>query len=139
VETQTRRRAVLALVWAVVVVAWCVAAFVAFGLTMLVPCGGDGGQPYAAPASPAGEYCRAVESYFEGGEPDELTTALVYLSPVAVLVLLGAIAVWRRSGMLTVVFAVLAFSAIAVHVALAISLPNRCEPHNESDARCAHY
>ena len=33
----------------------------------------------------------------------------------------------------------IAFSAIAIHVALAFSLPNRCEPRNESDPRCAHY
>lgn len=129
----------LVFAWTLVVVAWCFVAFVAFGLTMVVPCGGDGGQPYAAPASPAGEYCRAVESYFESGEPGELTTALVYLSPVAVLVLLGAIAVWRRRARLMLIFGVLAFSAIAVHVALAFSLPNRCEPDNESNPRCEHY
>jgi hypothetical protein len=127
------------LVWAVVVVAWCFAAFVAFGLTMVVPCGGDGGQPYAAPASPAGRYCNAIESYFESGEPGETTTALVHLSPVALLVALGAFAVWRRSVRLTVAFAALAFSAIAVHVALAFSLPNRCTPGTETAAGCDHY
>jgi hypothetical protein len=30
------------------------------GITSLGPCGGDGGSPYAAPASPAGRYCDAT-------------------------------------------------------------------------------
>lgn len=120
-------------------IAWCVTAFVAFGLTMVVPCGGDGGQPYAAPASPAGEYCGAVEGYFESGEPGEVTTALVYLSPVAVLVALGAIGVWLGSARVLLAIATLAFLAVALHVALAFSLPNRCSPDDESTMSCQHY
>jgi hypothetical protein len=139
VTTFRRRRAILGLAWTLVVIAWCVTAFVAFGLTMVVPCGGDGGQPYAAPASPAGEYCGAVEGYFESGEPGEVTTALVYLSPVAVLVALGAIGVWLGSARVLLAIATLAFLAVALHVALAFSLPNRCSPDDESTMSCQHY
>ena len=138
-RSQPRHRAVLAAAWAGVVLAWCASGFVAFGLTMLAPCGGDGGQPYAAPASPAGRYCTSVERFFESGEPGELTTALVYLSPVALLVALGAIGIWRRSGRLLVAIGVLAFAAIVLHVALAFSLPNRCSPGTSSLSGCHHY
>jgi hypothetical protein len=103
------------------------------------PCGGDGGSPYAAPASPAGQYCRGVEGYFESGEPGELTTALVYLSPVALLVALGAIAVWLRSARLMLAMGTLAFAALVPHVALAFSLPNRCSPDDPSISGCHHY
>jgi hypothetical protein len=136
---QRRRRAVLATIWALFVVAWCFAAFVAFGATMLVPCGGDGGQPYAAPDSPAGRYCTSIEDYFESGEPGELTTALVYLSPVGILVAFGAVGVWRRSARFLVAAAALALGAIGVHVALAFSLPNRCSPDDPTAIRCEHY
>jgi hypothetical protein len=134
-----QRRSVLALVWILVVAAWCMAAVVAFGLTSLVPCGGDGGQPNAAPASPAGRYCTSVERFFESGEPGELTTALMYLSPVAFLLGLGAIGVWRRSGRALVGIGALAFSAIVLHVGLAFSLENRCSPDDESISGCQHY
>ena len=125
--------------WILFLIVWCMAAISALGLTSLVPCGGDGGQPYAAPASPAGRYCRSVDDYFESGEPGELTTALVYLSPVAVLLVLGAIGVWQRSGRALLIVGVLAVSAIGLHVALAFSLPNRCSPDNPSLSGCHHY
>jgi hypothetical protein len=53
-----------------------------------------------------------------------LTTALVYLSPVALLVALGAIAGWLRSARLMLAMWTLAFAALVPHVALAFSLPN---------------
>jgi hypothetical protein len=133
------RRPVLALAWLLFVIAWCFSAFIGLGLTTLVPCGGDGGQPYAAPASPAGRYCTSVERYLESGEPGEVTTALVYLSPVALLVTLGAIGVWRRSGRMLLALAALAISAIVLHMALAFSLDNRCSPDSPSISGCEHY
>jgi hypothetical protein len=138
-RTHRRRRPLLALAWIAVVIAWSASAVVAFGLTSLVPCGGDGGSPYAAPASPAGRYCTSIEDYLEAGEPGEVTTALVYLTPVALLVALGAIGVWSRSVRLLLAIGVLAFSAIALHVALAFSLPNRCSPDDETISSCQHY
>ena len=134
-----RRRSTFALIWVLVVAAWCVAAFVALGATSLVPCGGDGGQPYAAPASPAGRYCTSVERFFESGEPGELTSASVFLAPVLLLLGLGAIGVWRRSGRALLVIGALAFSAVVLHVALAFSLANRCSPDNPSISGCHHY
>jgi hypothetical protein len=42
---------------AVTFVALLVAAFSSAAYTDLVTCGGDGGSPFAAPASPRGRYC----------------------------------------------------------------------------------
>ena len=134
-----RSRPGLAVAWSVVVLAWCVSAFVALGVTSLVPCGGDGGSPYAAPASPAGRYCTSIRDYFNSGEPGEVTTAIVYLSPVALLVFVGGIGVYVRSGRFLAVAGGLAFAAIALHVVLAFSLENRCSPDDPSISSCQHY
>jgi hypothetical protein len=134
-----RSRPGLAVAWTLVVLAWCAAAFVALGVTSLVPCGGDGGSPYAAPASPAGRYCTSIEDYFESGEPGELTTALVYFSPVALLLFLGGIGVYVRSARFLAVTGALAFAAIVLHVALAFSLENRCSSDNQVISSCQHY
>jgi hypothetical protein len=138
VEPPTRR-CTLALSWAAFVVVWIVAALFALTFTGLGPCGGDGGSPYAAPASPAGRYCDAADSYFESGEPGELTTALVYLSPVGALIALGAIGVGRRSRSLLLAGAALATAILVVHVGLAFSLRGRCVPDAESRPGCQHY
>jgi hypothetical protein len=139
VDTRFERRSILVGAWAAFMVAWLASAFLVLGLTALVPCGGDGGSPYAAPASPAGRYCETVDAYFSSGEPGELTTALVYLWPVAALGGLGAWGVWkRRTGML-VAIAVLAVAVLAVHLVLSFTLRNRCVPDDPSVPGCAHY
>ncbi len=133
------RRTALALLWGGFVFVWIIGAAFALTLTGLGPCGGDGGSPYAAPASPAGRYCGAGDSYFDSGEPGELTTALVYLWPVTLLVGLGALGVWCRSRRLLVGTAVLALTILVVHVILAYNLPDRCTPDDPSRPGCAHY
>jgi hypothetical protein len=133
------RRTILAAAWAAFMIVWLASAFVVLGLTAVVPCGGDGGQPYAAPASPAGRYCETVDAYFSSGEPGELTTAVVYLWPVAALAGLGAWGVWKwRAGML-VAIAVLAVAVLAVHLVLSFTLRDRCVPDDPSVPACAHY
>jgi hypothetical protein len=128
-----------AAVWAAFLVAWvCVAVF-ALGFVRLGPCGGDGGSPNAAPASPAGQYCRAWDTYFNSGEPGEVTTALVWLWPLAALAAVGALGVWRHNARLLVVVAAVALLIPVVHVALAFSLNDRCSPDDESIPRCQHY
>jgi hypothetical protein len=134
-----RARGSLALAWACAIVAWCLCAVIALGATGLGPCGGDGGSPLAAPDSPAGRYCGSLDAYFDSGEPGELTTALVYLLPVALLVALGGLGVWRRSARVLLAIAILAFSLLAAYVALAFSLPNRCSPDDQSRSGCQHY
>src|SRR5918997_1254788 len=108
VGTRFEQRSILAAAWAAFMLVWLASAFVVLGLTAVVPCGGDGGQPYAAPASPAGRYCEAVDAYFNAGEPGEVTTALVYVWPVVALAGLGAWGVWKRRTGVLVATAVLA-------------------------------
>jgi hypothetical protein len=133
------RRSTLALGWTAFLIVWIIAAAFALTVAGLGPCGGDGGSPFAAPASPAGRYCDAVDSYLESGEPGELTTALVYLWPVLVLMCIGALGVWRRSRRLLLAVAALATTILAVHVGLALSLPDRCSSDDETRAGCGHY
>jgi hypothetical protein len=127
----------LALVWAAFLALWMFAGLLALMLTRGRGCGGDGGEPFAAPASPAGRYCDALHSYFTSGEPGELTTAIVVLAPVVVLVAVGGVAVWLRSSRLLFVSAVAVTLALVVHVALASSLPDRCSPDHETRPGCA--
>lgn len=133
------RRGVLAAAWVAFVATWVVTAFVSLGATFLGPCGGDGGSPYAAPASPAGRYCTAIDRYFDSGEPGEVTTALVYLWPVMALAAIGAWGVWARRSRLLLAIAVLAFAILAVHLSLAFTLRDRCSPDDPSIPGCAHY
>src|SRR5688500_10564046 len=92
---QPPSRSLLAIVWTAFVLVWGMAALLALTLTEVIACGGDGGSPYAAPASPAGRYCNAVDDYFSSGEPGELARALVYFWPLLVLGAVGAYGVWR--------------------------------------------
>jgi hypothetical protein len=136
---RSQRRTILAAAWAAFLVTWVASSFFVLGLTALVPCGGDGGSPYAAPASPAGRYCDAIDAYLGSGEPGELTTAIVYLWPVVALGALGAWGVWKRRGRMLVAVAVLAFAMLAVHLVLPFTLRDRCVPDDPSIPECAHY
>jgi hypothetical protein len=49
----------LGLAGAIILLALVGGAFVVAAGTAMVTCGGDGGSPYAAPASPRGQYCDA--------------------------------------------------------------------------------
>jgi hypothetical protein len=138
-ERVRRSRPALAITWVGFMLAWVAVAILALSATKLGPCGGDGGSPNAAPASPAGRYCDAVDAYLNSGEPGELTTALVYLWPVAALGLVGVYGVWRRRSRLLVAVAVLAFAVLVAHVALAMSLRDRCSPDDRSVPGCYHY
>jgi len=53
------RRPWLALTSALAVLLVLAVTFFSAGFTELLPCGGDGGSPYAAPASAAGRYCES--------------------------------------------------------------------------------
>jgi hypothetical protein len=134
-----RRRSVLAAGWGAFLVTWVVLVVLTLGITGLGPCGGDGGEPYAAPGSPAGQYCGAWDTYFDSGEPGELTTALVWFWPVTALAAVGAFGVWRRHTRLLVAVAALAFLLPVAHASLAFSLNDRCSPDDESIPRCEHY
>ena len=135
----SRRRSLLAAAWTAFVALWVASAFFSLALTALGPCGGDGGSPYAAPASPAGRYCESVSAYFEAGEPSEVTTALLYLWPVAALLAIGGWGVWTGRARTLAVVAALASAVLVVHVVLSFSLRDRCAPDDPTAPGCAHY
>jgi hypothetical protein len=119
---QPSSRSLLAIVWTAFVLVWAMAALIAVTLTAVLPCGSDGGSQ-AAPASPAGRYCNAVDDYFSSGEPGELTTALVYVWPLLVLAAVGVYGVWKCCKRLLVVVAAASSLLLILHVTLAFSLP----------------
>ncbi len=129
----------LAVAWAAFMIVWLASTFLVLGVTALGPCGGDGGSPYAAPASPAGRYCEVIDAYFSSGEPGELTTAVVYLWPVAALAGLGAWGVWKRRAGILLAISGLAFAVLAVHLGLSFTLRDRCVPNDPSIPGCAYY
>jgi hypothetical protein len=136
---QPSSRSLLAIVWTAFVLVWAMAALIAVSLTQVLACGGDGGSLYAAPESPAGRYCNAVEDYLGSGEAGELTTALVYVWPLLVLAAVGAYGTWKRWKGLLVVVAAASSLLLVVHVTLAFSLPNRCAPDDPARVGCEHY
>jgi nitrate reductase NapE component len=136
---QPSNRSLLAIVWTAFVLVWAMAALIAVSLTQVIPCGGGGGSPYAAPASPAGRYCNAVQGYFSSGEPGELMTAVVYVWPLLVLAAVGAYGVWKHWKRLLVAVAVASSVLLALHVTLAFSLPDRCAPDDPTRDGCRHY
>ena len=136
---QPSSRSLLAIVWTTFVLLWAMAALIALSLTQGIACGGGGGQSYAAPASPAGRYCNAVDDYFTSGGPKGLTTALVYVWPLLVLAAVGTYGVWRRWKRLLVAVAAAVSLLLVLHVTLAFSLPTRCSPDDPTIAGCQHY
>ena len=132
-------RSLLAIVWTAFVLVWAMAALIAASLTQVIACGGDGGSPYAAPASPAGRYCNAVDYYFTSGGPGEMTTTLVYIWPLLVLAAVGAYGVWKRWKRLLVAVAAASSLLLVLHVTLAFSLPDRCAPDDPARDGCQHY
>jgi hypothetical protein len=119
---QPSDRSLAAIIWTAFVLVWAMAALIAVSLTQVIPCGNDGGSQ-AAPASPAGRYCNAVDDYFSSGEPGELTTALVYAWPLLVLAAVGAYGVWKRRMGLLVAVAAASSLLLVLHVTLAFALP----------------
>jgi hypothetical protein len=94
---------------------------------------GDGGEPYAAPASPLGHYCAAADAVVGG------KIFLFWMfAPAAVLAAgIVALAFGRRRIVLALGAALSAL--ILVHAALSLALPATCSPDDESVAGCSHY
>jgi hypothetical protein len=91
-----------------------VVAFFSLIFLNLETCGGDGGLPYAAPASPRGEFC----SY--GGQFAPM------LAPLVALVVGSAVAnAFRRRSYLVITLLLALFLAIAPHL-LANRLSKEC-------------
>jgi len=119
---QPSHRSLLAIVWTAFALMWAMAALIALSLTQVIACGGGGGSPYAAPGSPAGRYCDAVDDYFSSGEGEGL--ALVYGWPLLVLGAVGVYGVWKCCKRLMVAVAAASSLLLVVHVTLAFSLPS---------------
>jgi hypothetical protein len=112
-ENEPPSRSTLAIAWASFLLVWILFAFLALGASHIA-CDLEGNSVGVG-------YCEAVHDYFKSGEPGELTTALVYLWPVAALLGIGFVGIWtRRAGLLVTVGAV-AFAALVVHAVLAFT------------------
>ncbi len=110
-------RSTLAVLWALFLFVWLLFAGLVMGVTHAFACGGLSDAP-----SPDGGYCEAAHDYFKSGEPGELTTALVYVWPLAVLVGLGLYGARKRRAGLLVVVAAVASAALPLHMALAFTI-----------------
>ena len=118
--------------WIVFSVSWSVVFF--YGTLIAgMACDGDGGEPYAAPASPLGHYCAAADHVY--GSNIFLLWGLAPILVVAAGTL--ALAFGRRRVALAV--AVAAVGLIVAHVSLSLALPNTCTPDDETVAGCSHY
>jgi hypothetical protein len=106
-------RSALAWAWASLLGVWILFALLALGASH-VACDLENNS------SDSG-YCEAAHDYLKSGEPGELTTALVYLWPIAVLLVVGFVGIrTRRTGLLVKAGAV-AFAVLVVHVLLAFT------------------
>jgi hypothetical protein len=86
----SRRRVVIATVIAVVALTGVVLLSM---IIWLAGCGGDGGSPYAAPASPRGEYCELTTESPVG----RVLAMLLFTFPVYGMAALGIVSVVTRS------------------------------------------
>jgi hypothetical protein len=118
--------------WVLFSVLWTF-AFLCATFVGAMACDGDGGEPYAAPASPLGRYCAAADAVY-GGNIFLFWT----LGPVLVLAVgIVALAFGRRRVVVAVGIAVAAL--IVVHAGLSLGLPSTCSPDDETVAGCSHY
>ena len=118
--------------WVGFSILWSVVFFYAT-LVAGMACDGDGGEPYAAPASPLGHYCAAVDHVYG------LNIFLLWgLLPILV-VAAGTLALTFGRRGVAVAIAVAAVGLIVAHVSLSLGLPNTCRPDDETVAGCSHY
>ncbi|MEX2196361.1 MAG: hypothetical protein WD844_13830 [Thermoleophilaceae bacterium] len=99
-----------------------------FAVTMLGPCGGDGGEPQADPDSSQGDVCRLLDPTWPermlGGEPVTVRTWVILLLPGAII--LVATLVGRLRGQARIGLGVgiaLAFLALLVPVIAVAAIP----------------
>jgi len=115
------------------------APFIAAGLTVLlcillgnvivalftaIGCGGDGGSPYAAIASPRGQLCESSAAGFLGA-------LQLFLAPAVVTVGVGIAATrrsWRQLGATAAVGVVLIVAPFLIFNAI----PNECTPEQQA-------
>jgi hypothetical protein len=112
-ENEPPSRSTLAVAWASFLVVWILLALLSLGASHIA-CDLENNALGVG-------YCEAVHDYLESGEPGELTTALVYLWPPAVLLGIGLVGIWARRARLLVAVGAVALAAIVVHVVLAFT------------------
>jgi hypothetical protein len=118
----TRSRSILVAGWLGFLLLWLFGAILSLGFVGLTACGGDGGPPYYNPDSLQGFYCEGASDYFHWGEPGSLA-ALPFIAPVALLVLVGAVGVRRRSPRFLVAAGAALLGLPVLHVLAALLLP----------------
>ena len=118
--------------WVLFTILWTF-AFLCSTFIGAMACDGDGGEPYAAPASPLGRYCDLADTVYRGN---------IFLfwtfGPVLVLAAgIVALAFGRRRVVVALGVAVVAL--IVAHLSFSLALPTTCSPDDESVAGCSHY
>jgi hypothetical protein len=112
-ENAPPSRSTLAVAWASFLLVWILFAFLALGASHIA-CDLENNSVDVG-------YCDAVHDYLKSGEPGELTTALVYLWPPAVLFCIGLVGIWTRRARLLVTTGAVASAALVVHAVLAFT------------------
>jgi len=94
-------------------------------------CSGDGGEPYAAPASPYGRFCATADT--------DVIAFAWWVVPSAIVAGLLYAALARRSRRMFVAAIVAAVALPALALAIASSLPTKCPGDDETRRGCNHY
>src|SRR5215213_10776365 len=94
-------------------------------------CSGDGGEPYAAPASPYGRFCATADS--------DVIAFAWWVVPSAIVAGLFYAALARRSRRTFVAAVVAAVALPALTFAIVWSLPTKCPGDDETRRGCNHH
>ena len=128
------RRALWTVSWLLFTGAWAFAAVLLLATTDILICGGDGGEPYAAPASPRGRYCAGFAQV--GGRYRGF--ALIAFA-AAVLLVAGLAAIRHQRLKRLLITAGVAIALLAAQFAVSVSLSPTCDPDEPANPGCAHY
>lgn len=120
-----RVSAALAFLWLVFASLWAVLAVYIGATVAFVRCGGlENTSDDVVEGAPRDRYCDAVYAFFDRPDGDPLEP-LPYVLPFVVLLVLGGLAIWRRSKRALAFLGAGAAAVVAVHVGLLLLLPAR--------------
>lgn len=117
--------------WVVFAALWTI-LFYFSTIVGALACSGDGGEPYAAPASPLGHYCNGVDTV------GRHWYALWIFAPL-IVTLVGVVALAFSRRRLALAIGAIALIATLLHAGLSLALPATCSPDDESAPGCSHY
>lgn len=116
-DPTSSRQGLWAFLWLLFTAGWAFAAVFTLAVTDLVSCGGDGGAPYADPASPLGRYCAGWDDVL-GRSRGFVAVALA----VALLLAAGFVSIRRRRPWLLIATGAVAVGLLVAHFAVVSAL-----------------